>query len=57
MEASLVSVHQQMHVQGRGSMRMNMEYYSVIKEKVCHLQQRGWTWMGITVSEMSQAEK
>ena len=35
-----------------------MEYYSAIKRlKFCHLQQRGWTWGGIMLIEISQTVK
>ena len=32
-----------------------MEYYSAIKKiESCHLQQRGWTFKGIKLSEINQ---
>lgn len=33
----------------KSSVYINMEYYSVIREKVCHLQQHGWTWSTVII--------
>ena len=35
-----------------------MEYCSAIKRmKFCHLQQHGWTWRALMLSEISETEK